>query len=336
MATIGTDLQEATRLLQQGELVAIPTETVYGLAGNAYSEKAVISIFEVKKRPSFDPLIVHTHSLVAAGEFVQEIPDAAHALAEKFWPGPLTLILPKNNKIPDLVSAGLDTVGVRMPRHPLSLQLLQLLPFPLAAPSANPFGYISPTTARHVEEQLGSHIPYILDGGPCDIGVESTIIGFEGDTVIVHRLGGMAIEELQQAVKKLIVKPHSVSNPVAPGQLESHYAPRTPLLLGSIKELLQEHGKQDIGILSFKDTYPETSNLTLSPSADLSEAARNLFKALRELDAMPLRYILAERVPDYGLGRAINDRLKRAAAGSTSAVGTVSGGTSVAQLPGNS
>lgn len=323
----------ASRLLQQDALVAIPTETVYGLAGNAYSEKAVISIFEVKKRPSFDPLIVHTHSLEAAREFVREIPDAAYALAENFWPGPLTLILPKNNKIPDLVSAGLDTVGVRMPRHPLSLQLLQLLPFPLAAPSANPFGYISPTTAKHVEEQLGSHIPYILDGGPCDIGVESTIIGFEGDTVIVHRLGGMAIEELQQAVKKLIIKPHSVSNPVAPGQLESHYAPRTPLLLGDIKELLHEHGKQNIGILSFQDTYPETSCRSLSPTADLSEAARNLFKALRELDALPLRYILAERVPDYGLGRAINDRLKRAAAGSSNAAGAAGAGTQVAHQP---
>ncbi len=316
MATIGTDLQRAAQLLQQNELVSIPTETVYGLAGNAYSEKAVVSIFEVKKRPSFDPLIVHTHSLEAARDFLLEIPDAAYALAEKFWPGPLTLILPKQKHVPDLVSAGLDTVGVRMPRHALTLQLLQQLPFPLAAPSANPFGYISPTTAQHVEEQLGAHIPYILDGGPCDIGVESTILGFEGDTVIVHRLGGMAIEDLQQYIKKLEIKPYSSSNPVSPGQLESHYAPRTPLLLGNIQELIQEHGKKGIGVLSFKDTYPETTNITLAPAGDLSEAARNLFKALRELDSMNMRYILAENVPDYGLGRAINDRLQRAAAGS--------------------
>lgn len=312
MATIGTDLNRAVNHLQQDELVAIPTETVYGLAGNAYSEKAVVNIFSTKKRPSFDPLIVHTTSLEAAKEFLLEIPDTAYALAEKFWPGPLTLILPRNNRIPDLVSAGLNTVGVRVPRHPLSLQLLEKLNFPLAAPSANPFGYISPTTALHVEEQLGEQIPYILDGGPCEVGVESTILGFAGDKVIVHRLGGMSLEELRQHVGALEVNPHSTSNPIAPGQLESHYAPRKPLFLGSIQELLQEHGKTDVGVLSFKDIYPEAIQYTLSASGDLAEAARNLFKALRELDSKPVKLIIAEEVPDYGLGRAINDRLKRA------------------------
>ena len=318
MATIGTDLQKAANYLQQDELVAIPTETVYGLAGNAYSEKAVVRIFEVKKRPSFDPLIVHTHSLEAAREFLLEIPDTAYALADKFWPGPLTLILPKNKRIPDLVSAGLNTVGVRMPRHPLSLALLQQLNFPLAAPSANPFGYISPTSSAHVAAQLGQHIPYILEGGECEVGVESTILGFDGDTVIVHRLGGMALEDLQQHVKNLVLRPHSTSNPVAPGQLESHYAPRKPLLLGNISAMLQEHGKKGVGVLSFKDTYVEAEQVTLSPSGDMAEAARSLFKALRELDSLPVTLILAEEVPDYGLGRAINDRLRRASAGSTS------------------
>lgn len=323
MALTGTDLQQAALYLQQDKLVAIPTETVYGLAGNAYSEKAVVSIFEVKRRPSFDPLIVHTHSLEAAREFVLEIPDMAYSLAEKFWPGPLTLILPKNNRIPDLVSSGLPTVGVRMPRHPLSLSLLKQLSFPLAAPSANPFGYISPTTALHVEEQLGEHIPYILDGGPCEVGVESTILGFEGDTVIVHRLGGMALEELLHHVKKLDIKAFSSSNPMAPGQLEGHYAPRKPLYLGNIGELMQKWGKENVGILSFKDTYPEAEQRILSPSGDLKEAARGLFKALRELDNLPVKHILAEEVPDYGLGRAINDRLKRASAGSA-ALGSTS------------
>ncbi|AHM63581.1 Sua5/YciO/YrdC/YwlC family protein [Flammeovirgaceae bacterium 311] len=312
MAAIGTDLNRAVAHLEHDELVAIPTETVYGLAGNAYSEKAVVNIFSTKKRPSFDPLIVHTTSLEAAREFLLEIPDTAYALAEKFWPGPLTLILPKNNRIPDLVSAGLNTVGVRVPRHPLSLQLLEKLHFPLAAPSANPFSYISPTTALHVQEQLGEQIPYILDGGPCEVGVESTILGFEGDKVIVHRLGGMSLEELRQHVGTLEVKPYSTSNPVAPGQLESHYAPRKPLYLGSIQELLQQHGKTDIGVLSFKDIYPEATQYTLSASGDLVEAARNLFKALRELDNKPVKLIIAEEVPDYGLGRAINDRLRRA------------------------
>lgn len=316
MTKIGTDLQQAVHFLKQEELVAIPTETVYGLAGNAYSEKAVVSIFEVKRRPSFDPLIVHTPSLQAAMEFVQEIPDGAYALAERFWPGPLTLILPKKKNIPDLVSAGLPTVGVRMPRHPLTQALLEQLPFPLAAPSANPFGYISPTTARHVEEQLGEFIPYILDGGPCEVGVESTILGFDGDTVIVYRLGGMELEEIQKHVPKVVVRAHSSSNPIAPGQLEGHYAPRKPLLLGKLQELIQEHGKKGVGVLSFQDLYPETCQATLSAAGDLSEAARNLFKALRLLDSMPVNLILAEEVPDYGLGRAINDRLRRAAAGS--------------------
>lgn len=316
MATIGTDLSKAVNFLQQDELVAIPTETVYGLAGNAYSEKAVVKIFETKKRPSFDPLIVHTHSFSAAKDFLKEIPDTAYALAEKFWPGPLTLILPKNSRIPDLVSAGLNTVGVRMPRHPLSLQLLENLDFPLAAPSANPFGYISPTTAMHVEEQLGAHIPYILDGGPCEVGVESTILGFEKDKVIVYRLGGMSLEELQQHVGKLEVRPYSTSNPIAPGQLESHYAPRKPMILGNIQDFLQDHDKKDIGVLSFRDIYPETTQFILSPSGDLLEAARNLFKGMRELDSQPVSLILAEEVPDYGLGRAINDRLKRASSGS--------------------
>jgi L-threonylcarbamoyladenylate synthase len=247
---------------------------------------------------------------------VQEIPDAAYALAEKYWPGPLTLILPRKKNIPDLVSAGLPTVGVRMPRHPLTQALLEQLPFPLAAPSANPFGYISPTTARHVEEQLGEYIPYILDGGPCEVGVESTILEFKGDTVVVHRLGGMALEEIQKQVRQVEVRTHSSSNPLAPGQLEGHYAPRTPLLLGNLQELIQSHDKKGIGVLSFKDSYPETCQATLSPAGDLSEAARNLFKALRLLDSMPVNLILAEEVPDYGLGRAINDRLRRAAAGS--------------------
>lgn len=316
MASIGTDLQKAARHLQQDQLVGIPTETVYGLAGNAFSEKAVIRIFEVKKRPSFDPLIVHTPSLHAAQAFLREIPDTAYQLAESFWPGPLTLILPKNKQIPDLVSSGLDTVGVRVPRHPLSLALLQQLDFPLAAPSANPFGYISPTSALHVQAQLGGLIPYILDGGACEVGVESTILGFEGDTVVVYRLGGIALEELQKHVKKLEVKAFSSSNPIAPGQLESHYAPRRPLILGSLQELLKTHGKKGTAVLSFKDSYPETSCITLSPAGDLSEAARNLFKALRELDSQPVSMIMAEEVPDYGLGRAINDRLRRASAGS--------------------
>ena len=297
-----------------GELVAIPTETVYGLAANAFDGQAALRIFEVKRRPSFDPLIVHTSSLEKAAFFLKEIPEEAIKLAEALWPGPLTLLLPRNEKIPDLVTAGLPDVAVRIPRHPLSLQLLQELDFPLAAPSANPFGYISPTTAQHVEEQLGGKIPYILDGGPCQIGVESTIIGFNGNKAIVYRMGGMSLEDLASYCPDISLMPYSSSNPKAPGQLKSHYAPRTPVVMGQISELLRLYNKEDVAVLSFRDTYPEVPQVTLSPSGDVNEAAKNLFSALRELDKLPVKYILTEAVPEYGLGRAINDRLARAAA----------------------
>jgi L-threonylcarbamoyladenylate synthase len=310
----GTDLSLAKRLLQAGELVAIPTETVYGLAANAFDAEAALKIFEVKRRPSFDPLIVHTSSLDKVDDFVAHIPDEARKLAEAFWPGPLTLLLPKKNNIPDVVTSGLPNVAVRIPRHPLALQLLRELEFPLAAPSANPFGYISPTTALHVEEQLGDRIPYILDGGPCEVGVESTIIGFEGAKTIVYRLGGMDVEELEPFCSEIELMSHSSSNPQAPGQLKSHYAPRIPLTIGNITDMLPRYNKSEVAVLSFRDGYPEVKNFILSPAGDLKEAAQNLFKALRELDKMPVQHILAEQVPDYGLGRAINDRLARAAA----------------------
>ncbi len=310
----GTDLNRAIRLLQAGELVAIPTETVYGLAANAYDGDAAFKIFEAKRRPSFDPLIVHTNSLTKVADFVEHLPDEACKLAEAFWPGPLTLLLPKKNNIPDVVTSGLPMVAVRIPRHPLALRLLQELAFPLAAPSANPFGYISPTTAAHVEEQLGDRIPYILDGGACEVGVESTIIGFEGNKTIVYRLGGMSVEELEPFCSEIELMPHSTSNPQAPGQLKSHYAPRIPLIIGNITEMLPRYDNKEVAVLSFRDDYPLVKQFVLSPAGDLNEAAQNLFKALRELDKMPVKHILAERVPDYGLGRAINDRLSRAAA----------------------
>lgn len=314
IAETGTDIGRAKKLLEAGELVAIPTETVYGLAANAFDAQAALRIFEVKRRPSFDPLIVHTSSLERIGDFVKEVPEVAYKLAEAFWPGPLTLLLQKNEKVPDLVTSGLPRVAVRIPRHALTLQLLQELGFPLAAPSANPFGYISPTTARHVEEQLGEQIPYILDGGPCEVGVESTIIGFEGTKTIIYRLGGMSVEELSPYCSELVRMPHSSSNPQAPGQLKSHYAPRIPVTVGNLTELLTRYDKNEVAVLSFRDHYPEVRQFILSPAGDLQEAAKNLFKALRELDKMPVKHILAEEVPDYGLGRAINDRLARAAA----------------------
>ncbi len=229
MAQIGTDVAAAKALLEAGNVVGIPTETVYGLAGNALDPDAVLTIFRVKNRPSFDPLIVHTDAISKLDHFVTHIPEPVRRLAEAFWPGPLTLLFPKRDLIPDLVTAGLPAVAIRIPRHPLTLSLLRSLDFPLAAPSANPFGYISPTTAQHVADQLGNQVPYILDGGSADIGLESTIIGVENNQLTVFRLGGMALEQIEAVAGPVAVRTHSTSNPAAPGMLSSHYAPRKPL-----------------------------------------------------------------------------------------------------------
>ena len=312
MAGIGKDIKKAQELLEQGELVGIPTETVYGLASNALNVTAVGKIFKVKDRPQFDPLIVHVADLHQTKNYVEEIPDQAYQLAEKFWPGPLTILLKKKNIIPDLVTSGLDTVGIRCPDHALTLQLLRALDFPLAAPSANPFGYVSPTTPDHVNTQLGKKIAYILDGGPCKIGVESTIIGFEENEPVIYRLGGLSIERIKSVVGKFSMQTHSASNPKAPGQLESHYAPRKKVIVGNIELLLKQYPIHSSGILSFQKDYNAPHQIILSPSGDLDEAAQNLFTSLREFDKMSIDIILAELVPEEGLGRAINDRLRRA------------------------
>ena len=318
---IGTDLQRAKDFLLSGQLVAIPTETVYGLAGNAYDERAVAEIFRVKNRPQFDPLIVHTTGLERAAEFLQAVPSWAKALAGRFMPGPLTLLLPRNDRIPDLVTSGSSLVAVRLPRHPQTRALLEALPFPLAAPSANPFGYISPTTARHVADQLGDRIPYILDGGPCTVGIESTIVGFEDDRPVVFRKGGVSIEAIEAVIGPVVVRAHSTSNPQAPGMLKSHYAPRVPLVLaeeGKVAEAIARYRDRQVGVISFSRRLPELPadrQAVLSSAGDYAEAARHLFAALRELDALPIDLIVAELLPEVDLGRAINDRLRRAAAG---------------------
>lgn len=314
MADRGTDLERAKSLLTRGELVAIPTETVYGLAANALDALAVAKIFSVKNRPEFDPLIVHVADLESARKYVTEIPKEAKQLASLFWPGPLTIILPKKAIIPDLVTSGLDTVGLRCPDHNLTRRLLDELPFPLAAPSANPFGYVSPTRPEHVLDQLGSKINYVLDGGPCTVGIESTIVGFEEGVPVVYRLGGLSIEKIESVAGPVIVNTHSTSNPKAPGQLESHYAPRKKVIVGTLTELLQKYPAHCAGILSFVTDFNSPNQVILSPSGDMEEAAKNLFSALREFDKMDIDYVLAELVPEEGLGRAINDRLRRAAA----------------------
>ncbi len=314
MAHIGTDISAAKAFLEAGDVVGMPTETVYGLAGNALNPDAVLRIFSVKNRPAFDPLIVHTDSLEKVFRYVTHLPEPARKLAESVWPGPLTLLLPKRDLVPDLTTSGLDTVAVRIPNHPLTLALLRSLDFPLAAPSANPFGYISPTTAQHVADQLGDQIPYVLDGGPCGIGLESTIIGFENEQPTVYRLGGMALEQLTALIGPLTVRDHSTSNPKAPGMLSSHYAPRKPVYLLNLHEQPTDVDDQT-GALVFSTPFsgiPIQNQLVLSPSGNVIEAAKNLFAYLRQLDQMTLTRIYAQRLPNEGLGRAVNDRLKRA------------------------
>ena len=314
---IGKDLETAKILLENGNLVAIPTETVYGLAANALNPIAVSQIFTVKNRPSFDPLIIHCPDVNAVQRYVKQVPVKAALLLKAFSPGALTVLLEKDQRIPDIVTAGLSKVAVRIPNHPMTLKLLKSIDFPLAAPSANPFGYISPTTARHVEDQLGDKISYILDGGPCSVGVESTIIGFEGEQAVVYRKGGMAIEKIERLIGPLIVNEYSNSNPSAPGMLKSHYAPRVPLKLGNLPEMLKTHSDKKVGLISFSKLYPEVETnhqVVLSAGENMEEAARNLFAGMRLLDGMDLELILAELIPDEGLGRAINDRLRRAAA----------------------
>jgi L-threonylcarbamoyladenylate synthase len=313
-ASVSMDIHLAAQLLHSGALVAIPTETVYGLAANALNADAVVRIFETKNRPQFDPLIVHVKDAAEIKKFAASVPEEARKLMEKFWPGPLTIVLRKNKLIPDIVTSGLDTVGLRMPNHPLALALLRETGFPLAAPSANPFGYISPTTAQHVADQLGDKIPMILNGGTCDVGVESTIIDCAGKKPILRRLGGISLEAMTEVIGPIELLTYEENTPNAPGMLLSHYAPRKKMLLGNIHDLLNVH-TENVSILSFKDQYYNYPNTRLSESGDLHEAARNLFSAMRKLDADSSAIIIAEPVPDYGIGRAINDRLRRAAHG---------------------
>ncbi|MEP5614402.1 MAG: L-threonylcarbamoyladenylate synthase [Cyclobacteriaceae bacterium] len=313
MADIGTDIDLAISLLQAGNLVGIPTETVYGLAGNALDEEAILKIYKAKNRPKFDPLIAHASSMRTIRDLAINIPDGAEELAKQLWPGPLTLLLEKSERIPDLLTSGLPRVAFRIPNHPTALNLLRQLDFPLAAPSANPFGYVSPVEASHVDKQLGERIKYILDGGPCTVGLESTIVGFRDGKAIVHRLGGTSVEEIQKIVGNVEVDTNNSSNPAAPGMLKSHYSPGRKLILGDIEENAKKFQGQKIGIISFEKDYDMTrKQFVLSLSGNLEEAAGNLFKALRFMDDPEIELILAEQVPNRGLGLAINDRLKRA------------------------
>lgn len=315
MAQIGKDIDKAIHLLKVGEIVGIPTETVYGLAGNALNEEAILKIYTSKNRPKFDPLIAHTDSIEKVESLVKELPEKALLLAEAFWPGPLTLLLPKNDKVPDLLTSGLSRMAIRIPNHPLTLELLSKLDFPLAAPSANPFGFVSPTKASHVNDQLGDKIEYILNGGKCQVGIESTIIGFEDDEVVIHRLGGLEVEKIENVVGQVSLKLNKSSNPDSPGMMKSHYSPGVPVIIGSIREELKKLSGQKVGVISLGEVFHDAHEMyVLSPTRDLEQAAKNLFGVLRKLKQAGVDVILTEKFPDQGLGRAINDRLERAAA----------------------
>jgi L-threonylcarbamoyladenylate synthase len=315
MAIISS-VQKAVELLADSQLVGLPTETVYGLGGNALDPMAVASIFEAKQRPSFDPLIVHVHAVEAATQLA-EVNGIAERLFRVFSPGPLTLVLPKKDIVPDIVTSGHPTVAVRIPGHPVMLEVLERLNMPVAAPSANLFGFTSPTTAGHVETQLGEKIAAVLDGGPCSVGVESTIVDVSGEEPVVLRLGGIAVEALEQELGRKLKVRTSSSNPKAPGMLLAHYNPGTKVVLAQNKEAAIEHLKNDsqsVALTFGEDAWCSHPKLNLSPKGNLNEAAANLFSYLRELGQSGYTKIVALTLPNSGLGRAINDRLLRASA----------------------
>jgi L-threonylcarbamoyladenylate synthase len=312
-ALIGTDIELAADLLKKGKLVAIPTETVYGLAGNALLDKTIANIFEVKGRPHFNPLIMHCKSVSHCNAYAY-FDDNLTRLAQKFMPGPLSLLVQKKEVVPDLLTAGHPEVVVRVPAHPLTMRLLEMLSFPLAAPSANPFGYISPTTAEHVATMLGDKISYILDGGACQVGLESTIATVENNSVIIFREGGLEPALLGDFLEMPVYKTTSKNHKTA-GQIKSHYAPKTPLYMGDISKLLKLFPRKKIAtitLLDFDDQQDNVVNYPLSPTGSISEAAQNLFRTLHLIDKGNFDMILAEIFPEIGLGTAINDRLYRA------------------------
>jgi len=314
MKDAGT-IHKAAEIIRKGGLVAFPTETVYGLGADAFNPIAVARIFEVKRRPYFDPLIVHVSDPADLNKLVMKIPPNARRLMERFWPGPLTVVLSKKEEVPDIITAGLPTVAIRMPKHPMALSLIEKANCPIAAPSANPFGYLSPTTAEHVRDQLGNQIDFILNGGPCEVGVESTILSFSEGKSKLLRPGGVPLEEIESVIGTVDISPGVEDKPAAPGMLPRHYAPRTPIVLDWDEKNYNSKKDKKIGLLAFQE--PKSSMKfhyveILSKKGDIREAAANLFAAIRRLDELSLDLILAEPIPELGLGRAIMDRLRRA------------------------
>jgi L-threonylcarbamoyladenylate synthase len=317
-------LQKAAELIKKGELVAFPTETVYGLGADGLNPIAVAKIFEKKNRPSFNPLILHISDKSALKNYVFYEEPVIDKLIDKFWPGPLTLVLPKNEIVPDIVTSGNETVAIRMPDNKIALKLIELSGCPIAAPSANKFGHLSPTDAEHVEKSLGSDL-FILDGGKCAVGLESTIIGYKNGAFSLLRPGGIPIEEIEKITGALTIKDKEGISPESPGQLPFHYSPEIPLYIinkssMSDKNFLNSLKNKKAGLLLFKESnseiesiLPSYSKKILSESGNMAEAAANLFKFLHDFEKEEVDLILTEPVEPSGLGLAIMDRLKRAA-----------------------
>ncbi|OPY69087.1 MAG: Threonylcarbamoyl-AMP synthase [Syntrophorhabdaceae bacterium PtaU1.Bin034] len=302
----------AASLLRDGEVVVFPTETVYGLGADAFNAVAVAKIFELKKRPHFDPLIVHISEKEWVDRLASRVPAQARLLMDRFWPGPLTIILEKKEIIPDIVTAGLSTVGIRMPGHSVALSLIAALARPIAAPSANPFGYMSTTSARHVASLFGNTLPLILDGGPSSYGIESTIVSIYRDEVRVHRHGSISIEELTDAVGRQVLEKQPGDVCESPGELPYHYAPHTPLRIIDNTDAIEV---RESAFLAFKKpahTVPSKYVEILSEKGDLREAASRFFSCLIELDRKRAGVIYAEKMPERGLGKAMMERLEKA------------------------
>jgi L-threonylcarbamoyladenylate synthase len=310
-------LQQAIELLRNDNVVCVPTETVYGLAASMYSEKAIDKIYALKGRPRTNPLIVHIGRKEDLAPLCIEVPAPLQRLIDRFWPGPLTILVEKSDQVPLSITAGGTRVGIRMPNHPLTLELLKALPFPLVAPSANPYNAISPTTAKHVEDYFGSAIPLILDGGPCEQGLESTVVGVENEQVVIYRQGMITAEQIESLVGPIVVKNEAGEKQVAPGMTLKHYSPKTPTIVCEHLEQFKEDSAGKAFLLFSKKhpELPQAHQYVLSEKEDLSEAAARLYQVLHELDERSYNQIVCERFPDIGIGRAINDRLLRAGGG---------------------
>lgn len=314
---ISNNIKEAIFWLTQDKVVAIPTETVYGLAANIYSEEAVKSIYRIKNRPSNNPLIVHIKSEKELDKYAAYIPEKAHLLAKTYWPGPMTLVLKKQSHIPNYITANKDTVAIRVPAHKTTLKLLDNLPFPIAAPSANPSNSVSATSAQHVLDYFGDKLPFILEGGFCDKGLESTIIGFENDEPIIYRLGALSVEQIENVVGTVFIRNKATQNPDAPGMFSKHYAPNTPMfIVKNVDAFIAQTSFSKIAYLGFDKGYTHSkikNNYILSECTNFDEAASNLYRTLIEIDSKEFEIIVTQYLPEIELGKSINDRLSRAA-----------------------